>query len=77
MNNTTQYPWRTRIGWECGGCMFYVDVCESECLDVAQALWLTGAEYIVLYIRTEVDIAWTFNPENSRVGKFAGYTSIV
>ncbi len=56
---TTQYPWRTRIGWECRGFMYYVDVCEAECLDTARGLWLTGADYVSLYIRGD-DCTWRY-----------------
>lgn len=50
---SVQYPWRSRIAWECRGYMYYVDACEAECLDVARGLWLTGADYVSVYIRGE------------------------
>lgn len=77
-----QYPWRTRLGWECRGYMYYVDVCESECLDTARGLWLTGAEYISLYIReglsgTDGPPIWRYSPNNGayKGGQLGGYTS--
>jgi hypothetical protein len=49
MSYQTQYPWRTRMGWECGGYVFYVDVGEAECLDVYRTIWVTGADYVTLW----------------------------
>ena len=79
--STVQYPWRTRLAWECRGYMYYVDVCESECLDVARAMWLTGADYISLYISrrdpiTENNVSWRYMGTNgalrgSRVGGYS------
>ncbi len=70
------YPWRTRIGWECRGYMYYVDVCEAECLDTARGLWLTGAEYISLYVRDESG-SWTYTPRNGayKGTQMGGYSS--
>jgi len=55
--------------------MFYVDVCESECLDVARALWLTGADYVTLYVRDDHHTGtWTFKPTVWRTQDAAGYS---
>ncbi len=72
-----QYPWRTRIGWHCRGYMYYVDVCEAECLDVARALWLTGAEAMTLYVRGEPDgtIGWLFIAPLQRGVMAGGYSN--
>lgn len=69
-----QYPWRTRIGWECRGYMYFVDVCEAECLDVARGLWLTGAEYLTLFLRDEAKGAWTYQACTYRGSQTGGYS---
>ncbi len=73
-----QYPWRTRIGWECRGYMYYVDVCESECLDTARALWLTGADYVSLYVRQphgERTESWMFRNAANKGQQLGGYSN--
>ncbi len=58
--------------------MYYVDVCESECLDVARGLWLTGAEYISLYVRGDVDRewpGWKYTPKAYRSAQLGGYSN--
>lgn len=73
----TQYPWRTRIGWECRGFMYYADVCEAECLDVARAFWLTGADYVTLYVRGENEpVTWRYKPASGalRGAQMGGYS---
>lgn len=73
---TSQYPWRTRIGWECRGHMYFVDVCEAECLDVARGLWLTGAEYLTLFLRgDDVKAAWKYQACTYRGSQTGGYSS--
>ncbi len=80
MSATTQYPWRTRVGWECRGFMYYVDVCESECLDTARGLWLSGADYVSLYMRQphgERTESWTYRPTAGayRGSQMGGYSN--
>ena len=74
-NTTVQYPWRTRLGWECRGYIYYVDVCESECLDVARGLWLTGADYVSLYMRGDLrGYLWRYRPTAYRGSQVGGYS---
>ncbi len=76
-----QYPWRTRIGWSVRGYMLaqrLVDVCESECLDVARGLWLTGADYISLYPSNLREECWRFSLNKhdvSRSNQPGGYSN--
>ncbi len=74
----SQYPWRTRLGWSCKGFMYFVDVCEAECLDVARGLWLTGADYLTLYFRQgdgpSEPLRWTFFEQPARETQRGGYS---
>lgn len=55
--------------------MYFVDVCEAECLDVARALWLTGADDLTLYVRGAERIeSWSFHPVACRTGQNGGYS---
>ena len=77
MSGLVQYPWRTRLGWECRGYMYYVDVCESECLDVARGLWLTGADYVCLHLRGgdgNDNVSWRYHPTSYRGAQVGGYS---
>ena len=79
VSSLVQYPWRTRMGWECRGYMYYVDVCESECLDTARGLWLAGADYVSVYVRAtsgEPTERWTYSPTHGayRGSQMGGYS---
>ncbi len=57
--------------------MYFVDVCEAECLDTARALWLTGADYVSLYIRQPYGDAesWVYRPTAFRGAQKGGYSN--
>ncbi len=77
----SQYPWRTRLGFECRGYMYFVDVCEAECLDVARGMWLAGADYVSLYVRHDSSgerrEGWVYSPKAGayRGSQMGGYSN--
>lgn len=59
--------------------MYYIDVGEAECLDVARGLWLTGADYLSVWIREEgkdTRAQWRYVPTHGayRGSQMGGYS---